>query len=86
MVKHGVLEAGRWEVHASSGKFSTQKPLILYGKLHGGVLMGKCKYLAHDPGFWPAALHATATFSMSTNDRSLMMRLLDSWHHGAFAG
>ena len=40
----------------------------------------------HDPEFWPAPRPATATFSISTNDWSLIMRLLDSWHHGASAG
>ena len=52
-----------------------------------GILIGKCQFLVHDPGFWPAARHPRATFcfSMPTNDLLRIIRFLDSWHRGAFA-
>jgi hypothetical protein len=46
--------------------------LAVFGRFcmgfYEGVLVGKYQSLVHDPGFWPAARRATATFSISTND------------------
>jgi hypothetical protein len=46
--------------------------LAVFGRFCMGVLwrgsdFKKCRSLVHDSGFWPAARHAIATFSISTN-------------------